>query len=159
MQFIKLFTNSYFFKLWSYLFLEPNFGLLQEYLICKSDNNYSKDNICIIIIFMFVPSEEDPWVNAVEHLCFTLPLPSTHKHSEIYLQLWIRDEYHILLITSLLTTRFLLDEIHALLKYHLIDWWWNVKLFLFTWLINYRFLLKQFDETSGFELASNITLV
>ena len=41
---------------------------------------------------------------------FTLPLPPTHKHSDIYLQLCMWDDYHIFLIATLVFTRLLLDE-------------------------------------------------
>ena len=46
----------------------------------------------------------------------TLPLPSAHEHSDIYLQLCTWDDYHIFLIATLVFTRLLLDEI-----YHLIE--------------------------------------
>ena len=46
----------------------------------------------------------------------TLPLLPAHKYSDIYLQLCMWDDYHIFLITSLVFTRLLLDEI-----YHLIE--------------------------------------
>ena len=41
----------------------------------------------------------------------TLPLPSAHEHRDIYLQLCIWDDYHIILIATLIFTRLLLDEI------------------------------------------------
>ena len=41
-----------------------------------------------------------------------LPLPPAHEHSDIYLQLCMWDDYHIFLITSLVFTRLLLDEIY-----------------------------------------------
>ena len=41
---------------------------------------------------------------------YTLPLPSAHKHSDIYLQLCMWDDYHIFLIATLVFTRLLLDE-------------------------------------------------
>ena len=51
----------------------------------------------------------------------TLPLPPAHEHWDIYLQLFMWDDYHILLIATLVFTRLLLNEI-----YHLIglsfDW-------------------------------------
>ena len=46
----------------------------------------------------------------------TLPHPPAHKHSDIYLQLWMCDDYHALLIASLVFIRLLLDEI-----YHLVE--------------------------------------
>ena len=46
----------------------------------------------------------------------TLPLPTTHKHWDIYLQCCMWDDYHTFLIATLVFTRRLLDEI-----YHLIE--------------------------------------
>ena len=40
----------------------------------------------------------------------TLPLPPAHKHSDIYFQLCLWDDYHIFLIATLVFTRLLLDE-------------------------------------------------
>ena len=45
-----------------------------------------------------------------------LPLPPSHKHSDIYLQYWMWDDYHMFLIVPLVFTRLLTDEI-----YHLIE--------------------------------------
>ena len=57
----------------------------------------------------------------------TLPLPPTHEHSDIYLQLCKWDDYHIFSIATLVFTRLLLDEI-----YHIIE-------LLFDWLMWCRF--------------------
>ena len=54
----------------------------------------------------------------------TLPLPPARKHSDIYLQLCMWDDYHIFLIALLVFTRLLLDEI-----YHLIVFYMERKLF------------------------------
>ena len=51
----------------------------------------------------------------------TLPLPTAHEHSEIYLQLCMWDDYRIFLIAPVVFTRLLLDEIYHLSNYHLID--------------------------------------
>ena len=90
----------------------------------------------------------------------TLPLPPTHEHWDIYLQLCMWDDYHVFLIATLVFTRLLLDEI-----YHLIE-------LPFEWLIDDAMFVCLFDElilgfcysdltlkTGGFELASTITLV
>ena len=45
-----------------------------------------------------------------------LPLPPADEHSDIYFQLYMWNDYHILLIAPLVFTRLLLDEI-----YHLIE--------------------------------------
>ena len=44
----------------------------------------------------------------------TLPLPPAHEHSDIYLQLYMWDDYHIFLITPLILSRLILDEIYHL---------------------------------------------
>ena len=90
----------------------------------------------------------------------TLPLPPAHKHSDIYLQLCMWDDYHIFLIATLVFTRLLLDEI-----YHLIE-------LPFEWLIDDAMFVCLLDElilgfcysdltleTGGFELASTTILV
>ena len=46
----------------------------------------------------------------------TLPLPLAHEHSDIYLQLCMWDDYHIFLISMLVFTRLLLDEILPLYR-------------------------------------------
>ena len=89
----------------------------------------------------------------------TLPIPTTHEHGDIYLQLCMWDDYYVCLIATLVFTRLLLDEI-----YHLIG-------LPFEWLINYAIFVCSLDElilgfcysdltweTCGFELASTITL-
>ena len=53
--------------------------------------------------------------------CSTLPLPSAHEHSDIYLQLWAWDNYHIFLIATLVFTKLLLDETYHLIEL-LFDW-------------------------------------
>ena len=47
---------------------------------------------------------------------FILPLPPAHKHSDIYLQLCMWDDYHVFLIAALVFTRLLLDEIYYLIE-------------------------------------------
>ena len=51
----------------------------------------------------------------------TLPLPPTHEHWDIYLQLCMWDDYHVFLIATLVFTRLLLDEIYHLIEL-LFDW-------------------------------------
>ena len=65
----------------------------------------------------------------------TLPLPPAHKHSEIYVQLCTWDKYPIFLISTLVFTRLLLDEIYHLIK------------LLFGWLMCYwfKFVCFWFD--------------
>ena len=76
----------------------------------------------------------------------TLPLPNAQKHSDIYLQLCIWDDYHVFLIKPFVFTRLLLDEV-----YHLIELpfhWLMIQILIFcllTWWFDPRFLLQQFD--------------
>ena len=51
----------------------------------------------------------------------TLPLPPADHYSDIYLQLWTWDDYHIFLIATLVFTRLLLDGIYHLIEL-LFDW-------------------------------------
>ena len=76
---------------------------------------------------------------------YTLPLPPTHEHWDIYLQLCMWDDYHVFLIGTLVFTRLLVDEIYHLIElpFWVIDWWCNVC--LFTWWIDSRILLERFD--------------
>ena len=90
----------------------------------------------------------------------TLPLPPANEHWDIYLQLCMWDDYHVLLIATLVFTRLLLDEI-----YHLIElpFKWLIDDAMFVCLLGELILGFCYSdltlETSGFELASTITLV
>ena len=64
----------------------------------------------------------------------TVPLPSSHKHLDIYFQLCMWDDYHVFLIATLVFTRLLLDEI-----YHLIE-------LPFDWLIDDVMFVCLLDE-------------
>ena len=44
----------------------------------------------------------------------TIPFPPAHEHSDIYLQLYMGDDYHKFLITMLVFTRLLINEIYHL---------------------------------------------
>ena len=90
----------------------------------------------------------------------TLPPPPTYEHWDIYLQLCMWDDYYVFLITTLVFTRLLLNEI-----YHLIE-------LPFDWLIDDAMFVCLLDElilgfcysdltweTGGFEFTSTITLV
>ena len=63
--------------------------------------------------FSFTDTDDSQDTRGREETIFysTLPLPPTHEHSNIYLQLCMWDEYHIFLIATLVFTRLLLDEI------------------------------------------------
>ena len=60
----------------------------------------------------------------------TLPLPPTHKHWDIYLQLCMWDDYHIFLITMLVFTRLLLDVIYHLIELPF-DWLTDNAMFVY----------------------------
>ena len=80
----------------------------------------------------------------------SLPLLLTHEHSDIYLQLWMWDDYYVFLSTPHVTTRQLLNKIYHIIfkiisNHHFIDWWWDFNFFLFTWWFGCRFLLHLFD--------------
>ena len=64
----------------------------------------------------------------------TLPLPPTHEHWDIYLQLCKWDDYQVFLIATLVLTRLLLDEI-----YHFIEWpfEWLIDDAMFVYLVNW----------------------
>ena len=46
---------------------------------------------------------------------FTLPIPPAHKHSDIYSQLWMWDDYHTFFIAPLMM------RFTTISNYHLID--------------------------------------
>ena len=68
----------------------------------------------------------------------TRPLRPSHEHSDIYLQLYMWDDYHVFLIAPLVSTSLLLDGFTTLLNYH----FWIPFLCLLTCLCGSRFLLK-----------------
>ena len=89
----------------------------------------------------------------------TLPLQPANKHSDIYLQLCMWDDYQVFLIAMIVFTRLLLNEI-----YHLIE-------LPFEWLIDDAMIVYLLDDmipgscysnlirkTGGFELTSTTTL-
>ena len=95
-----------------------------------------------------------------DHLLFHSTTSTRSRTLRIYLQLCMWDDYHVFLITTLVFTRLLLDEI-----YHLIE-------LTFEWLIDDAIFVCLLDdlilgfccsdltlETGGFELASAITPV
>ena len=60
----------------------------------------------------------------------TLPLSPSHEHSDIYLQLCMWDDYHMILIATLVFTRLLLDEIYHLIELPF-DWLIDDAMFVF----------------------------
>ena len=79
----------------------------------------------------------------------SLPLPPAQKHSEIYLQLCMWDDYDVFLISSLVTTR-PLDSMRftTLLNYHLFDWWGNVNFYFRQW-FDSRFCYSNLTPETG----------
>ena len=76
------------------------------------------------------------------HLNSSLPLTPTHKLSDIYLQLWKWDDHHIFLVTPVVITRLLLDEIYPLRE---IPFRWLMVLMKF-WLIILDFVPPIWHE-------------
>ena len=91
----------------------------------------------------------------------TLPLPSAHEHSDIYVQLCAWDDYHRFLIATLTFTRLLLDEIYHLIELPF-DWLmlWSKFLFVYLMILYQVFVTATLiRDTSELELSSTITLV
>ena len=114
----------------------------------------------IRLFFRETDDSQDSMGREATIFCSTLPLPLAYEHWDIYLELCMRDDYHVFLIATLVFTRLLLNE-----NYHLIE-------LPFEWLIDDAMLVCLLDElilafcysdltleTGGFELASTITLV
>ena len=121
--------------------------------------------VCIFYLsgfsFMDMDNSQDSRGREGTFFHSTLPLPPSYKHSNIYVQLCMWDDYHIFLITMLVFTRLLLHEIYHLIKLlfdWLMMWYWFKFVCLLIW---FKILLQLFDmrETSGLKLASTITLV
>ena len=68
-----------------------------------------------------------------DHVLF-LSTTSTHSQAFRHLKLCIWDDYHVLLIPSLVTTRLPLDEIYHLIELHF-EWLMMQYLFLFVYLM------------------------
>ena len=64
----------------------------------------------------------------------SLPPLATHEYSDTYLQHWMWDDYHIVLIASPVTNKLLLDEIYHLIQLPF-DWLVMQCLFLFVYLM------------------------
>ena len=76
----------------------------------------------------------------------TVPLPPAYEHSDIYLQLCMWDGYHIFLITKLVFTRLLLNEICYLME------------LLFDWLMMQCLLIFVLDDLIiGFNYQSTVS--
>ena len=98
--------------------------------------------------FFFTDTDDSQDSRGMEGTIFysTLPLPPAHEHWDNYLQLCIWDYYHVFLITTLVFTRLLLNEI-----YHLIE-------LPFEWLIdNPMFVCLLHELILGF-CYSDLTL-
>ena len=85
----------------------------------------------------------------------SLPLPSTHEHSDIYLQLCIWDDCHVFLIASLVITRLLLHEICHLGVLSFDNWWWNVNFCLFSCWGNSRFFITAISHRKAVDLNAH----
>ena len=102
-----------------------------------------------------------PWTGRERTIFYsTRSLPPAHKHSDIYLQLCMWEDYHWLLIRALVFTRLLFDEI--LPPYQITIWlidWWCMFICLLDNLILVFCYCNLIRETRGFELPSVIILV
>ena len=89
-----------------------------------------------------------------------LPLPPTHEHWDIYLQLCMWDDYHVFFIATLVFTKLLVDEIYDLIG---LPFEWLIDDAMFVCLLDELIVGFCYSnltlETSGFELVSTITLV
>ena len=92
----------------------------------------------------------------------TLSLPPAHEHSDIYLQLWTWDGYHMFLIAALVFTMLHCYSMRftTLSNYYLIDWWCGIGFCLLACWIDFRFCYSYLTwQTGGLELASTIIVV
>ena len=88
----------------------------------------------------------------------TLPFPPFHEHLDIYLQLWMWDDYHVIFNR---TPDCYSMRITTLLDYYLVNWWWNFNFFvcLVDDLVLGFCYSNLTRETCGFELLLTIILV
>ena len=97
--------------------------------------SWDSEIIIIVIIFFFsigfsftdTDNSQDVRGRVGTIFYSTLPLPPTHEHSDINLQLCMWDNYHIFLIAPLVFTRLSLDEIYNLTELPfdwLMMWYW-----------------------------------
>ena len=90
----------------------------------------------------------------------TLPPPPAHEHSDIYLQLCMWDNYHAFLITTLVFTRLLLDEIYHLIELSFDSLTDDATLVCLIDSLILGFCYSNLTrETGGFEPTSTITIV
>ena len=138
---------KYSVKAWSYKPLPKNYKIL-------TDTSFSYRGF-LHRHWRFTGQQE----KEEDHLLFH-STTSTRSQTLFYLQFCLWDDYHVLLIATLVFTRLLLNDI-----YHLIE-------IPFEWLIDDAMFVCSLDElvlgfcysdftlgTGGFELASTITLV
>ena len=147
-------------------------GLLIQWLQRKNDLKCVADRkiyLRAVLVFVFfllglsftdTDNSQDSREREGTFFYSTLPLPLAHEHSDIYVQLWTWDDYHIFLIATLVFTRLLLDEIYHLIELlfdWLMMWYWFKFVCLFIW---FKVLLQLYDmeETGGLELAWTFTL-
>ena len=105
-------------------------------LILKNKRGYP-DFFSIRFFFSDTDESQDSRGRKETIFYSTLPFPPAHKHSDIYLQICMWDDYHIFLIAppGCYSMRFT-----TLSNYHLIDWWCDVDSCLFTCWFDSRIL-------------------
>ena len=110
--------------------------------------------------FSFIDTDDSQDNREREWLIFysTLPLPPTHKHLDIYLQLCMFAcemtityfQSHHLYLPDCYMMRFT-----TLSNYYLTDWWCEVSFCLFTWWFDNRFLLQHLDTGNRWTWTGN----
>ena len=108
---------------------------------------------------VFIDTDDSQDSRGGERVIFysTQPLPPTHKHSDIYLQRCMWDDYHVFLIATIAFTRLLVNEIYNLIE---LPFDWLVVDAMFVCLLDDLILGFYYSnlirETGGFEFASSI---
>ena len=132
------------------------------------DYAFLKKLLIFLIIFFSISvfftdtddSQDSRGREGVDHLLFHSTTLPAHELSDIYLQLWMWDDYHVFLIATLVFIRLLLHEIYHLIELPLE---WLIDDAMFVCLLDELILGFCYSdltlETSGFKLESTLTIV
>ena len=132
------------------------------------DYAFLKKLLIFLIIFFSISvfftdtddSQDSRGREGVDHLLFHSTTPPAHELSDIYLQLWMWDDYHVFLIATLVFIRLLLHEIYHLIELPLE---WLIDDAMFVCLLDELILGFCYSdltlETGGFKLESTLTIV
>ena len=123
------YCTALFNKSWTQVLRQSKSGTLGVLKVCDDENFRQRSPqssvtcfFCLFLFFVsgfsFMDTDDSQDSGEREGVIFysTLPLSPIHEHPDIYLQLYIWDNYHIFLIAPLIFTRLLLNKI-----YHLIE--------------------------------------